>query len=251
VIVTENGADQARYVVTSSVRLKLGDDIRFDGFGLKGRFTGNVEITDRPGQLTSARGEVRVIDGTYRAYGQNLTIERGRLVYLGGPVDNPGLDIRAVRVVGDVTAGFNVSGFLQQPVLTVFSQPAMTETEALSYLLLGRPLQRDDTGKDSELSAALLAVRVGIGGASLVGQSIARDIGIEEFDIETESTTGAVTLKLGTYLSPRLYVGYGRGLVEQINTLFIRYRLTDKLTVKGESSSEAVGGDLIYTYSKD
>ena len=237
------------FAVTSKVRIQLGDYVRFDGFGLKGRIAGQILVVDTPGQLTSGTGELSIREGTFKAYGQNLIIERGRLVFVGGPIDTPGLDIRAIRKVEEVTVGLNVSGDVVEPRLSIFSDPAMSETEALSYLLLGRPLKRDETGKDSELSGAALAL--GVGGASLFGKKLGEGLGIDEVGIETESGTGEVQLKMGTYLSPKLYVGYSRSLAEQLNIYMVRYRLSRSLSISGESSSKAVGGDLHFTIEKD
>ncbi|MFQ5487128.1 MAG: translocation/assembly module TamB domain-containing protein, partial [Gammaproteobacteria bacterium] len=134
VVIVKKGAPPAEehFTVTSIVRLELGKQVRFDGFGLKGRITGNVVIMDYPGQLTTAAGELRVEDGSYRAYGQDLTIERGRLIFVGGPFDDPGLDIRATRKIQQVTAGLYISGYVSRPRLRIFSDPAMSESDALS-----------------------------------------------------------------------------------------------------------------------
>lgn len=250
VIVSGNDRESGKgFAVTSEVRIQLGDSVRFDGFGLKGYIAGELLVKDTPGQLTSGRGELSIQGGTFKAYGQDLIIERGRLVFVGGPIDTPGLDIRAIRKVEDVTVGLNVSGDVIEPRLSIFSSPAMSETEALSYLLLGRPLERDETGKDKELSGAALAL--GVGGASLFGKKLGEGLGIDEVNIETKSGTGEIRLKMGTYLSPKLYVGYSRSLAEQLNIYMVRYRLSKNLTVSGESSSEAVGGDLLWTIEKD
>jgi translocation and assembly module TamB len=250
IIVREGEQEAAGYAVYSTVRLDLGQYVRFDGFGLKGRFTGSVVVSDAPNQLASGTGELRIQEGTYKAYGQNLKIERGRLILVGGPLDNPGLDIRAVREVGNVTAGLNITGELREPAVSVFSDPAMSETEALSYLVLGRPLPQDDSEDREQVNSASAALALGVGGASLLGEKFGERVGIDEVGVETESATGEVTLKLGTYLRPDLFVGYGRGLANQVNSFLVRYRLTKSLSVETESSTEAMGGDIFYTIER-
>jgi translocation and assembly module TamB len=250
VIVREKEEKKPGLALYSRVRFELGDHVRFDGFGLKGRFTGSVVVTDAPNQLVRGTGELRIKDGSYKAYGQNLKIERGRLILVGGPIDNPGLDIRAVREVGDVTAGLHITGEVQDPKVAVFSDPPMSETEALSYLVLGRPLPQDDTEEREKVTSASAALALGVGTASLLGEKFGEQVGIDEVGLETESDTGEVKLKLGTYLTPDLYVSYGRGLANQINSFLVRYQLTRKLSVEGESSSEAQGGDIFYTIER-
>ncbi len=234
--------------LTSTIRLELGEAVRFDGFGLKARLTGAVTITDRPGELVTATGELRVVEGRYKAYGQDLRIERGRLIFVGGPIDNPGLDIRAVRRIDDVTAGLHITGDALQPLLTIFSDPPMSETDALAYLLLGRPPQQDDRSDEERISAA--AAALGIGGTSLLGKRLGERLGLEEVTVESDQDSGEIQLKLGTYLSPRLYVGYGWGMVEQINTFLVRYQLSGRIAIEAQSSSEAVGGDILFSLER-
>ena len=250
IIVREGEREAADYALFSTIRLVLGQYVRFDGFGLKGRFTGSVAVSDAPNQLASGTGELRIQEGTYKAYGQNLKIERGRLILVGGPLDNPGLDIRAIREVGDVTAGLHITGELREPAVSVFSDPAMSETEELSYLVLGRPLPQDDSQDRQQVNSASAALALGVGGASLLGEKFGEQVGIDEVGVETESATGDVTLKLGTYVRPDVFVGYGRGLANQVNSFLVRYRLTKSLSVETESSSESVGGDIFYTIER-
>jgi autotransporter translocation and assembly factor TamB len=94
-----------------------------------------------PEALPWGRGELRVVDGTFGAFGQRLEIETGRLIYTGGPLENPGLEIRAVRRVDQVTAGALVRGTLQEPEITLYSDPPMPSAEVLSYLTLGKSLR--------------------------------------------------------------------------------------------------------------
>lgn len=58
-----------------------------------------------------------------------------------GPPDQPLLNIEAIRnpesTEDDVTAGVRVTGTADAPKLEVFSDPAKSQQEALSYLLRG------------------------------------------------------------------------------------------------------------------
>ncbi|MGB5623343.1 MAG: translocation/assembly module TamB domain-containing protein, partial [Gammaproteobacteria bacterium] len=137
------------YELNARVRLLIEDKVKFSGFGLKGRFQGNLLLTDKPGQPTSATGELSILDGTYKAYGQNLQIRTGRLLFAGGPVTEPGIDVEAVRrPEPGVLVGIKGRGALKQPVFSIFSDPAMGESDQLSYLVLGRPMERQTTSAE-------------------------------------------------------------------------------------------------------
>src|SRR5690606_3952044 len=51
----------------ADVRVTLGDQVRFSGFGLSARFEGDLRIVQEPDTPTAATGEIRLSDGEYRA----------------------------------------------------------------------------------------------------------------------------------------------------------------------------------------
>ncbi|MEJ2321025.1 MAG: translocation/assembly module TamB domain-containing protein [Gammaproteobacteria bacterium] len=127
----------------------LGEKVTFSGYGLDARLTGDFRILQVKESLLTD-GVLTIRDGTYSIYEQVLEIETGQLIF-NGPMDNPGMDIRIVREVDDVTVGMNVSGTLQRPTSNIFSNPAMSDTEAFSYLLLGRSLDGASSGDGAML----------------------------------------------------------------------------------------------------
>ncbi len=237
----------AGWEVFADVGVNLGDDVHVDAFGLDGRLGGNIEVRERPGQLTTATGELRVEEGTYTIYRQSLEIERGRVLFDGGPVADPGLDVRAVRRPRDVTVGVNVRGTLREPRATLFSEPPLPESQQLSYLIAGVPLGESSGSERSAMAAAAAAIAT-----SEQGQALAGKLGIQEVSVdrgEVGSGDGA-SLVLGRYLSPRLYVGYGIGLAEQANSVRMRYELTRRWSVEARSGA-AASADLLYSIETD
>ena len=128
VIVSENRAKTTapQVKIYTDVTVILGNNINFSGFGLTSPISGSIEIHETPGKIANGRGELVIVKGKYKAYGQDLDISQGRLFFSGGPVDNPGLAIQATRTAENgVIAGVNVTGTLQSPKLSVFSVPSM------------------------------------------------------------------------------------------------------------------------------
>lgn len=243
-IVGEQATPAEKWRIFSKVRLTLGERVSLFGFGFEGRFDGNLLLQDEPGQLTRATGELSVVEGRYRAYGQQLEVEHGRLLFAGGPLSNPGLDLRAVRHVGEVTAGLKVHGTLRHPELELFSIPAMGQTDALAYLLLGHPIEGSSQTEGAMMARAALAL--GLSGGDRLARSLGERFGLDEMRIETGENDTQTSLVMGRYLSPRLYVSYGIGLIESFNTLILRYQISNKLQLMGESGKQ-IGADLIYT----
>ncbi len=258
-----------RWTINSVIGLKLGDNVKFKGVGLTGRFTGNLALIDTPQQLTTAYGEIRIEDGgEYRAANQKLEVKKGgRLVFAGGPINNPGIDARATRQINaNVRVGFNVRGTLQSPKLLVYSDPSMPEADALAYLLFGRPISQTTAAEGSQLTAA--ATSLGSAGGEFLIKKIGSTIGIEDVRIEsstvasttskpatskstinTPATTQQATVVLGKYLSPKLYITYGVGTIDLINTLHLRYQLSRHWTIEAESGLFQ-GTDILYTIDK-
>jgi translocation and assembly module TamB len=233
------------------VRIILGNEVRFNGFGLDARFEGNILAVEKPGEPTTGSGELKILDGEYRAYGQGLVIEKGRVLFAGGPINQPGLDVRAVRrpAVG-IVVGVQVSGNLKQPDFTLFSDPTMSQSDQLSYLVLGRPLSGTSDSEGSALSQAALALS--LKGGDTVAREIGDKLGLDQFGLKTEeagsnTTSEQASFVIGKYLTPKLYVSYGRGLFHPVSTTQLQYAISSRWKLKTESSSIASGGDVIYT----
>ena len=256
VIVGSEVEDPAkRFEAMSAVTLVLGDKVNIDTSGLTGRLTGSLTIKSGYDPITRGTGELSVTEGKYTAYGRKLDIQLGRLIFTGGPIDDPGIDVRAVKQFPDVTAGVNVRGTLLQPHMTFFSDPPLPQSQVVSLILAGGSLESAQTrttgnsgaggvgGPGSGASGAALAQ-----GAAILGQHLGSRVGIEDVSLESD-ITNETSLVLGRYLSPRLYVSYGISLTQQLNTLKLRYTLGDHWTVKTEVG-QARGADLVYSIDK-
>ncbi|UXI67550.1 translocation/assembly module TamB domain-containing protein [Tahibacter amnicola] len=248
VVVTdeEAAAVKAALPVVADVTLRLGDDVRLKGFGLDGKLDGQLAIVERPGRQTVGRGEVRV-GGTYRAYGQDLRIETGRLLFAGTAIDNPGLDLRAVRDLKDVKPGLRVQGTAQVPVLTVFAEPAMEQSEALSYLITGKPLS-GLKGGDTDL-VRTAAQALGSATGDLLAKSIGARLGIEA-EVRDNAGVGGTAFTVGKYLSPKLYIGYGVGIFQPGEVITLRYKLSKRWELEAQNATVENRAGLNYRYEK-
>ncbi|HEU0153428.1 MAG TPA: translocation/assembly module TamB domain-containing protein [Arenimonas sp.] len=212
----------------------LGDDVRLKGFGLDGRMRGSLALRERPGRPATASGTLDV-SGSYRAYGQSLQIQRARLGFANSPYDNPTLDIRAERDFDRVTVGVQVRGTARRPQTTVVSNPAMDTSEALSWLVFGRPLGTTTGNESQQLNAAAMAL--GAGG-NLVAQQIGVQLGLDEAGVTDSRNLGGATFTVGKYVSPRLFLSYGVSLIGTGQVVTLKYLLTRGFDVSIESGNE-------------
>ena len=247
VIIGAEEAPEEKWLVTTRVRLILGDRVTFFGFGFDSELGGELLIEDVPGQSRTGTGEITIKTGRFRAYGQRLDVSDGRLLFTGGALDNPGLDVRATRQVDTITVGLQVRGRLKQPQLELFSSPAMGQTDMLSYLLLGRPMETATSSEGNYMAQAALAL--GLAGGDTLARQLGDRFGFDEMRVDAGNTGDDASLVVGRYLSPDLYVSYGVGLVESINKFNVRYRLTERWRLEVESG-QYQGADLLFTIER-
>lgn len=233
------------------LELILGEEVRVAGRGFEGRLTGRMVLTAARDNL-SAQGEIAFVDGRYRAYGQNLSIRQGRVLYAGGPVDNPAIDVIASRTRGDndeIEVGVRVLGTAKVPTIELYSSPAMDDADVLSWLIIGRPLSEARAGEGTDLYQAATSVAIAGGGA--LAEMIGERFNLVEVSIEAGEQTEDTALVLGRALSPRLYVRYIQGLMEDNNAIQFRYKLGEKWTLETESGSRTgAGADLLYSLER-
>jgi translocation and assembly module TamB len=245
----ESAAKTMAMPIYARVRIILGDKVTVQAFGFRGGVAGNLLVTETPRRPTRGSGEIRVVEGQYKAYGQQLDIREGRAIF-AGPIDNPQLDVEAVRKIenDDVVAGVRIRGSANAPVLTLFSEPPMNESDILAYLILGRPLTAA-SGDEGELLAKA-ATSLGLASGNFLAQRIGKIFGLEEVGIEnTNGRTQSAALMLGKHLSPRLYIGYGIGIFERFNAFRMRYTLSKHWNLQAETGLES-GADLFYTLER-
>ncbi len=252
VVVDEEQQQAARKLpVSALIKVNLGEHTQVSGMGLDGRVSGVLTVSEKPGRATTGQGQIAV-DGIYRAYGQDLKIERGQLLFASTPIDNPGLNIRAVRKLNPTATidegqevGLFVSGTAQRPILTVFSKPVMEQSDALSYLITGRPLSEVRGGEGSMVNAAAQAL--GSAAGDLLAKRIGSELGFDDIGVSSdEALGGSSAFTVGKYLSPRLYLSYGVGLFEPGEVVTLRYRLSKRWNFEAQQATEFSRASLNY-----
>lgn len=228
------------------VRIILGDKVKLKALGFQGRLTGDLRVTGNTNDILLGNGEIKIIDGSYLAYGRLLHVDDGSIRFAGGAIDNPELDIKAVRIGDDYQAGLHIEGYASAPQATLFSKPNMSQDNILSHILLGKPIEQASATDAALLASA--ASGLGLQNGAMMGDQIASTFGLDEFSVQGDSAENAA-LQVGKYLSPKLYLSYGIGVFESVSTVELRYQLSKIWSLKAESGTES-GVDLLYTYER-
>ena len=232
--------------VDASLKLILGDEVSIDAYGLKGKLGGTLLISARENEVAAAAGEISVREGKYTVYTRELDIDRGRLLFAGQSIGNPGVDIRAQRKMPSVTAGVNVRGTLLAPQISFYSDPSLSQSQIAAILIIGRTL--DDIQDTTAASSADTRNAVVAQGGALLGAQLGRYVGVSDVGVE-QAADKSTSIVIGKFLSPRLYVSYGVSLTEAINTLKLRYSIGDRWVIRTESGARQ-SIDVEYTIGR-
>ena len=228
--------------------LDFGDRFRISGRGLNTFLAGSIRVqTGTTGDLV-AKGTVNTVRGTYTAFSQKLDLERGRLIF-EGPIDNPTLDIRAMRKMPEVEAGVEVAGTLRKPFVRVVSQPSLPQNEALSWLILGHA-PSDSSGTD--LSMLPLAAAALLGQDEATGTGVARTLGFDSIGLRSGSgsTAGAQFVTLGKRVADDLYVVYEQGFGAAASVLKLEFNVTRRVLLRAETGQTS-GLGVFYRWAFD
>jgi translocation and assembly module TamB len=236
-------------VINPDVTIELGDKAVFSGFGLDAKMQGRLRIA-RTRQDIIGIGALSIVNGVYKAYGQNLKIERGRLIF-NGDLENPGLDVQAIRLVeeGDIKVGITLNGTVRRPESVLFSSPSQTQTDTLSYLLTGHPASTLSGADTDVLRQAIM--NLGISGGESIANRLGVALGLDEVGLNSKGNDFKQSeLLLGKRLGPRLYIKYIVGLFDSLQRVAITYQINKRLQLEAQTGKNQ-GLDLIYKIDTD
>jgi translocation and assembly module TamB len=275
----EGGPPEERWHLRSRINVVLGDDVYFDGFGLTGNIVGSVVADTEPGHATTGSGELNVKNGfyapqflhnpfyqnLYSALQQKLTIEYGRLLFSGGPITDPALDVRAVRGTAhpemvqfgqvEQKVGVQVRGLLTAPNISLWADPPLPQSQLVAYLVTGRPNNLEGGGSAFSNGTPGVVTASSLSGTSAQsnqdlslhvggGNPLALDVGYQS--IQTANGTLVNGVFIGKQLAENLYVRYGQSTDQTYNVLQIIYQISTQWMVQAQSGT-ASSADIFYT----
>jgi translocation and assembly module TamB len=227
-----------------AVDLDLGDDFQVQGRGLQTRLRGTLALSGRSITAPRLAGTITTVGGEYRAYNQRLDVERGVLRFTGR-IDDPVLDILAIRPNIVQRVGVLITGTAQAPFIRLYAEPDLPDAEKLAWLVTGRaaPSGGAEAALVQQAALALLSSRRS-GGRGLAGS-----LGLDELSVRRDSSEGAV-VTLGKRFARNFYASYERSLSGALGTLYVFYDISRRLTLRAQAGERA-GVDLIFTFTFD
>lgn len=233
-----------------NVDLSLGSDVRFSAMGLKTALGGGLRFRQKPGQNLITQGEIRLVNGRFKAYGQNLVIRSGKLMF-NGDVTEPYVMAEAIRDPStmedsSVTVGVKINSPINSISAQVFSEPELPDTDKLSYLLRGRSSTATTNGSTEEAMAAMM-IGAGLGQTNGVVSDVASTFGLKDAAFDTSGSGTDTKVNLSAYLLKDLQLQYGVGVYSAVSEVKLKYFLLPQLYLQAVSSlDQAV--DLFYKF---
>ena len=235
-----------------AVDIDLGRDFRVQGKGLNTLVAGKLKLSaDSSSSVPRLIGTVNTVGGQYRAYGQALDVEQGLLRFTGA-IDNPSLDILAIRPNLTQRVGVQIAGTALLPRVRLYAQPDLPDAEKLSWLVLGH-----SSASGGAESALLQQAALALLGNSAGGMSggLASSLGLDELSFKSASTnsdgsTAAGAVTLGKRFSRNFYAAYERSVSGALGSLYIFYNLSQRFTVRAQTGQQSAV-DLIFTVPYD
>lgn len=239
-----------------NIEVALGNDVRVTGHGLEGRLEGLLTVASSPGNITVGRGHLDIVDGTFAVYGSPLTITRGRLTFIGGPVDDPSLDILAVKIIEDSQFGFSrvetgvkVTGSASDFEMELHSVPRMSKADILAYILLDRPFTTDgESGSAGLINEAAQAM--GLTRGSQLLTEVGSMLPVDDIRLEGRIDTQETSVVVGKNLSSNLSVSWDYNLFQNAGSFRVRYEFGRGFSVESRNSLDSNAVELLYSLER-
>jgi translocation and assembly module TamB len=218
--------------VSTNIRVIIADAFKVEGQGFVGRLGGELQVRQQPRQPLQLFGSLKVPEGHYSAYGQDLSVSKGNISF-NGPATNPYISMQATRSIEkeDVVVGIDATGLANSLQVKLFSTPSMQQSETLSYLVRGR-------GLDAETSSSNAAIGVALGTAITNFSGVLTQLEKLPLVNKLELDGSDDQASIAGYLGDKVYIKYGIGITEPINELTVRFYFLSRLWVETVSGLE-------------
>lgn len=262
--------EQNRFNLATNIELILNDNITYKGHGFTSKIGGKLQIQQQPEQLPTAKGKLIFKEGRYRAYGKTFDIVYGQILFTGGPIYNPILDIRAQRKIQSndsistirngqpIVVGMKFGGNVRSPKIEFYSTPHMPDADIISYLVVGYPHKDVNQAQAGLLFEAVSQLATVMGkNRSDINFDLAEKLKLDQFGFSKKanalSTPGRNPLEdtvfvLGKQLSERLYLNYSVGVADSSSNVGVRYALGKNVTVEAQAGTQASSADILLSF---
>ncbi|URJ29709.1 translocation/assembly module TamB domain-containing protein [Blochmannia endosymbiont of Camponotus sp.] len=235
--------------IYSNITVSLGNDVNFNGLGLCTKLKGNLEIGCNRNNLLLT-GRIDMLSGYFQAYGQNLMIKKGHLLF-SGSINQPYLDIEAICNSSNISnrniVGIRITGIFDQPKLEVFSTSSLFPPQEIVSYLLGDNRNFILFNTDASIITSFL-IGASVKNSEQFFNKIGKIFGVQDLALNTQDIIGTTPLvAISGYIAPGLQIKYGISIFDLLTTITVRYCLCSQLYLEAASGSNQAL-DLLYKF---
>ncbi len=228
------------YPLQLDVHVSAPSNIWVDGRGLHSEWKGQFDVG---GTYTSpqAKGNIELIQGEFSFSARTFKLSEGALSLSGQEHEMPYLNIVANTELQGVSIAARIHGPLNNPQITLQSDPPLPISSIMSYLLFGQ-----DLSEISGFQALQLASSV----ASLLGQgpdvmeSTRRSLGIDRLRVITSSDGDQehVAIEVGKYVANGVLVSFSQGAEDNSSNISVEVEIAGGFVFQVETLQEQEQG---------
>ena len=255
--VVSSGRDEEDFFkenIALNLQVKMRKNNWVRGRGANIELRGDLDVNKVFGEEVRITGNISTVRGTYETLGKLFRIEEGHVSFSGTEEINPNLDITALYRVSDVQIYINITGTAKAPEVKLTSDPAMQETDIISYLIFGAPSDQISSGDRAAISGVATGLAGGIAAAQLekvLGKNLSPDV------LSIGGGAEGPQIEVGKYVTQDLYIAYERGTSESIldsttittNRVLLEYTIFKNVTVDADVGGENPGVDMFYNFN--
>lgn len=234
--------------LAADVTVEIPRNVWLKGQDLNAEIAGSIRLNKKKQGSFLLTGSLNTVRGDYDFQGRRFKITRGVVEFQGLPEPDPELDIRAETRINKVMIIVRITGSVRKIELALDSDPAMEQSDIVSYLLFGRPTDelRSQQATSAESAALSLAGNVA---AKELNSILGDTFQVDSFTIAPgETGWGSGSLAVGKYVAQNIFVTYRYAFSAQnFGEVEIEYELTKNFSVAAQVGNELSSGlDLIW-----
>ncbi len=234
-----------------NLNLTLGDGVRLSAMGLNARMTGELAVKkaleDRD---VTGEGQINLEEGRADLFGHRFIVTKAQTIFHGSIAD-PRLDVEVIAdpedIEDEVTAGVRVTGTASDPRIALFSSPAMSDNEVLSYILYGHGLDKNNSFNQESTNSSQMLLGLGLGPTTGLVNSLVGAFGVQNVQVGASGSGDETQVSVQGYITRRIRISYGYGVFNAVGEFKIRYELMRRLYAEFVSSIDQAA-DLIYSF---
>jgi translocation and assembly module TamB len=223
----------------TNIEVEIPRNVWVQGDGTSVEVSGKLQINKKREGPFVLGGYVETLRGFVSIFGRRFDLETGRVTFTGARKINPRLDITATQRVSDYSVYVDVTDRLDEPKITLRSNPELEEADIVSLLLFGRTTERSSSSEQSDFSSSAGQLAGSVAGgfaAGMLERSLGKSLGLDSIAIDQEG--GGV----GRYITQDLFLSYDRIINDPQkqnrsgNAVSIEYNINRDFKIKATSS---------------